>query len=391
MSVDDQDDRVENQIAAPLRAARPLVDEVHRARLLSGIEAELDRVQDRKQDQENDRARAAAPARRRRFWLAGAGALASAAICAVALLGTPHRPPRVAMTAPVPVPVAPALLMPVRPNGASEPAAPSTDLLALAGERLRATIGARVRLTLVGPGRVSVLPVARPGEIELALDGGRLLVAYDGRAGGTLRVHSPGAVTTVVGTLFAVDAGVTGSRVAVAHGRVRTEDRAGQVWQVATGSSWNSGDGQVGPLPGEVAAALAEHEAAWNQTIATPPPAAAPPHPARPHHPAAAPRSDNGRDLEILYAHAEEAMRKHALAEARRTLEAIASGDPDGTLGEAAILDLARLALAEGDRAEARRALARLPASFKDPALVETAAHLRCRAEGESCAPPAGQ
>jgi len=384
LSTNDQDDRVEAQIAAPLRAARPALDEVHRARLAAGIEAELDRMQERGR---------AGSRWRRWFWLAGAGAAVTAAVCAVAWLHAPARAPHSATSPPAAEAslMPPALLMPVGPNGGAGSAAPSTDLLAVAGERLRATIGARVRLTLVGPGRVSVLPLARPDEIELALDGGRLLVAYDGRAGGTLRVHSPGAVTTVVGTLFAVEAAPTGTRVAVAHGRVRTEDRRGRVWQVATGTSWSSGDGQVGPLPGELAAALAEHEAAWSEAAPEPAPPAALPRPARPRHPAAAPRSDNGRDLEILYAHAEDAMRKHALAEARRTLEAIASGDPDGALGEAAILDLARLALAEGDRPEARRALARLPAALKDPALVETAAHLRCRAAGGSCAEPAGR
>ena len=63
------------------------------------------------------------------------------------------------------------------------------------------------------------------------------------------------------------------------------------------------------------------------------------------------------------------------------------TGKPDvnlmlspGPLGEAALIDLARLALADGNRAKARRVLARLPSPLGDPALAETAAHLRCRA-----------
>ena len=79
-------------------------------------------------------------------------------------------------------------------------------------------------------------------------------------------------------------------------------------------------------------------------------------------------------------------MRERSLGEARRALETIATRDPRGPLGEAALLDLARLALADGDRAEARRVLARLPSPVRDPALAETAAHLRCRAR-----PPGAQ
>ena len=98
--------------------------------------------------------------------------------------------------------------------------------MALRGERTRATIGTRVRLTLVGAGRVSVLAAAREGDIELALDGGRLLVDYDGHTGGTLRVRSPGALTTVVGTVFAVE--VTGLRQP-RRGGARTGSHRGSV------------------------------------------------------------------------------------------------------------------------------------------------------------------
>jgi ferric-dicitrate binding protein FerR (iron transport regulator) len=293
------------------------------------------------------------------------------------------------------------LLVPYHQAGDGAPdAGASTSLLALRGERARATIGTRVRLTLVGPGRVSVLPMARAGEIDLAVDSGRLLVDYDGREGGALRVRSPGAVTTVVGTSFAVDVTPFGTRVGVAHGRVRTEDAAGHVWQVAAGDSWTSDGGPVRRLPADLASALAEHEAAWAGGLAAAP-AQAQAKAAEPAEPRArtsrraaraAAAADIGANvgvdleanreanLDAIYAQAEDAMRRHATGEARRALETVAARDPAGPMGEVALLDLARLVLAEGDKAEARRILARLPARLHDAALAETAEHLRCRA-----------
>src|SRR5262249_61868432 len=85
-----------------------------------------------------------------------------------------------------------------------------------AGGRLRATLGNRTRLTLVGPGEAAASTVGEVTELELA--SGRLLVDYDGRGGGKLRIRSPGAVTTVTGTLFAVEVRGRTSRVAVARG-----------------------------------------------------------------------------------------------------------------------------------------------------------------------------
>jgi hypothetical protein len=279
----------------------------------------------------------------------------------------------------------PSLLRPVQTPGRAAPAlAPTTSLVALRGERARATIGARVRLTLVGAGRVSVLAAPRDGDIELALDGGRLLVEYDGHAGGTLRVRSPGAITTVVGTVFAVEAIGAGSRVAVTRGRVRTEDVSGRNAEVPAGTSWTSADGRAAPIPADLATALAEHQAGWA------PPSAdsdrrVPAQPERTRRPVAVAKPNI--DLDALYARAEAAMRERSLGEARRALETIAVRDPHGRLGETALLDLARLALADGDRAEARRALDRLPAALGDAALTETAAHLRCRARdgGDDC------
>jgi thioredoxin-like negative regulator of GroEL len=136
----------------------------------------------------------------------------------------------------------------------------------------------------------------------------------------------------------------------------------------------------VVPIAGDLAAALTEHDAGWaveTTTSANARGAGTRPQAARSRHSALhAPAVD----LESLYLRAEGAMRDHALTEARAALETIATSDPGGRLGEAALLDLARLALAEGDREAARRALARLPSPLHDAALVETAEHLRCRA-----------
>jgi hypothetical protein len=375
MNAREREARVEVEIAAPLRALSPMLDELHRARLESAIEEALRR--------EDETVSAARGGQRWRLWIAPAAVVAMTLAVLVVFHGS--RPP----TPRAPAQGAPALLAPYRAAGA--PAlGPSTSLLALAGERVRATFGSRVRVTLVGPGRASVVPAARPDDVELALDGGRLLVDYDGHAGGTLRVRSPGAVTTVVGTLFAVEAGPSGSRVAVARGRVRTQDAAGHVWQVAAGNTWTSAEGRLSPISDELAAALVRHEAGWTAPT-TPLPAErdAPTQPtARPAAPGA--RLRPKVDLEALYVEAESAMRARALAKARRDLETIANLDRRGPLGEAALLDLARLALSDGDRDEARRALARLPGTLADPALAETAEHLRCRVErsgdsGEHC------
>lgn len=379
MNAADRDTRVESEIVAPLREAGAELDELHRARLASAIEAALDRDAVRARDADKS-------GRGRRAWLWRAGVAASAALAAALVIHATRAPhPPLVSRAPVvsaPAPFAAEGLVPHQHAGDASPVAltPSTRLLALPGERARATIDTRVRLTLVGAGRVSVLPVARAGEIELALESGRLLVDFDGHDGGTLRIRAAGAVTTVVGTLFAVEATGAGSRVAVVRGHVRTQDVAGHVWQIAAGDSWSSADGRITPINGELAAALADHEASWMEGTASM-------NARRPgvgvEAERAAPPAQAARtvDLEALYLRAEAALRAHAFADARAALETIATSDRGGQLGEAALLDLARLALTEGDREAARRALARLPSPFDDSALAETAERLRARVD----------
>ena len=392
MRAPERDARVEAEIAARLRGVSPDLDELHRARLVSAIDATLDREDEARAERRRRAETGAGPGWRGKRIFVAAGAAAAMLGLALWLAARPHGkqeraalpPPGGAVVAAPPA-AAPSLLRPYQEPGRDAPAEappPTTSLLALPGERTRATIGTRVRLTLVGAGRVSVLAAAREDDIELALDGGRLLVDYDGHTGGTLRVRSPGAVTTVVGTVFAVEVRGSGSRVAVTRGQVRTEDPSGRNAQVTAGSSWTSADGRSAPIPDDVANALAEHQASWAPSPAAPERSAVPVRPAHAQPPAARPLPHT--DLEALYAQAEAAMRERSLGEARRTLETIAARDPRGALGEAALLDLARLALADGDRAEARRALDRLPRPLRTPALAETAAHLRCRAESHA-------
>ena len=97
----------------------------------------------------------------------------------------------------------------------------------------------------MGAGRVSVLPVARAGEVELALESGRLLVDFDGHGGGTLRVRAAGTVTTVVGTLFAVEATAPAAASPSRAATYEQQDAAGHVWQIAAGRSWSSADGRL--------------------------------------------------------------------------------------------------------------------------------------------------
>jgi thioredoxin-like negative regulator of GroEL len=89
--------------------------------------------------------------------------------------------------------------------------------------------------------------------------------------------------------------------------------------------------------------------------------------------------ADRGEGVEAAYLAAEAAMRGGGRDHARRALDAVVARDPDGARGEAALLDLARLELAAGDAAAARRHLARLPDPARDPGLAEGAHHLRCR------------
>src|SRR5205085_5209485 len=95
-----------------------------------------------------------------------------------------------------------------------------------AGMRMRASLGAGAKVTLLGPADVQVSG-ADAGTISLRLSAGTLLGEYDHRAGGRLLIESPGATTEVVGTRFSVEVAGRGSRVAVFEGRVTVRPNTG--------------------------------------------------------------------------------------------------------------------------------------------------------------------
>jgi hypothetical protein len=443
--VDEADERgveIDREIAAPLRRARVTMDDIHAARLAAGIEAALDRAG----ADEGGRSDARRPLPRGAARVTGFAAAIAAAAAAFVLGRHEWRPAVVATPAPRPAPVVarePRLLAPYLYSGAGadeQTLDATSHLVVRAGARVRAAIGTRVRLTLVGPGSIAVGPAAADGGIDLLLHEGRLFVDYDGSGGGTLRVRSPGAVTTVVGTLFAVEAVADMTRVSVARGRVRT-DAAGTPHTIVAGAAWSATDGALDHMPADVAQALADHDASppppvgeyglvrvdadsTGAAVGTPVPTldglalAATPTvarvpagqhvldaagrqvrfdvaggstvrvdrdaplwrkraPAAPRRVAAAERG--GDAVEAAYLAAEAAMRSGGRDDARRALETVVARDPGGARGEAALLDLARLELAAGDAPAARRDLARLPDPARDPGLAEAAHHLRCR------------
>ncbi len=124
--------------------------------------------------------------------------------------------------------------------------------------RMRVAVGGRARVTLIGPARLAVEQVSGQ-RIRLALTTGTLLGDYDHSAGGSLEIRSPGALTTIVGTLFAVEASAGGSRVSVAHGRVSVLAH-GRTSEVAPQRTLEP-DGAAAEIARSVASALAEHEA----------------------------------------------------------------------------------------------------------------------------------
>lgn len=505
---DDRTDAVGLDVVAPLRAMRPQLDEIHRARLYAALEGRLDDAASavsRPRTGWRPKARSTIAAGTLLLGVAAAVTLAflhgtekgrEAVLRAATASDAQRRPPLSPAAGRPPVLFSPYLYSGPGADGQSMNPAPHLSVPARA--RARAAIGTRLRLTLIGPAELSVAAGAGERDIDLTLGRGRLLVDYDGQAGGTLRVRSPGAVTTVVGTLFSVDAAGGETRVAVSRGRIHTETRT-DARDLPTGTAWLATGGDVTPIPRDVAQAFAEHELSVPPPIgeyglvlvaasgpaggrspsstsgasssptpvpivtvdggplaaaplvarisagshlvneggrlhpidvaggtivrleATSPPVTAQQAGARSE--ASAPGSEDlpvlrsspapalrgsgtsgpgpahaieetaPLDLEATYQGAEAAMRAGARDEARRLLRAIVAADPSDARAEAALLDLARLALADGDVSEARRQLARLPEPTHDAALAESAHHLRCqidlllhrRAEADAC------
>jgi hypothetical protein len=353
----DTTDPVEAQVIAPLRQARLEPDDLQVARLSTALDGALRGLP-------APRARAARPVARRARWIAGAAAALALGAGAVGVLDAPpvRRSAR-PTAAPEPGRTAVPILHEAAAPSAVAPA--PRPLVVPAGAREQGRIGERVRFTLVGPGELSAVAVDGGAEIDLAR--GRLLVDYEGNGVDLLRVRSPGAVTTVVGTLFAVEARGAASRVAVARGSVVVEGAGARLRQIATGRSWATDGPETEPIPGDVAADLDAHDRAGSP----PPPA-----------PATAPRpppAHRARDAEAAYAAAEELMRAGATTAARRALLDLVAAHPGDTPAQTALLDLARLALTAGHPLEARRHLARLLATTRDPALIDLARQVERR------------
>ena len=223
-------DLVDARVIAPLKRARLEPDYLQLARFSAALDTAL-------QDAVAAKARAQATAAGRARWarrgaigIVLAAASATAALIAASSLRRGSQTGTVtAERAREPLPIAYERDERCRADG--------SPAWAPAGVRLRGRIGERVHFTLVGPGEISAFAVAGGTDLELA--SGRLIVEYDGHGGGeTLRVRSPGAVTTVVGTLFAVEALGRTSRVAVARGAVTVEGAGARVQQIAAGRSW---------------------------------------------------------------------------------------------------------------------------------------------------------
>ena len=384
----DDADPVEAQVIAPLRNAHLAPDDLQLARLSAALDTALQTVV--------PTARAPKPPRWR-VRLIGGLALASAA--AAALIAGPSLrrapPPHPAERARTPLPIASARSGGA--PGASTAIAAGHPLVVPAGVREQGRIGDRVRFTLVGPAELSAF--AMSGGVELDLARGRVLIEYDGNGEDILRVRSPGAITTVVGTLFAVEARGRVSRVAVARGSVAVEAADARLRQISAGRSWLTEAVETEPIPSDLAADLAAHDAgatrgatpaAPAQPQAQPQPQAtvaaddarleplrAPEADVRKRRPPRPPRA--ARDAEADYAAVEELMRAGASTAARKALLNLVAAHPGDPRAELALLDLARLALAAGHPLEARGHLTRLLSSTNDAALIDLAHQVQRR------------
>ena len=376
-------DPVEARVIAPLRKARLEPDDLQLARLSAALDVALHYAA-------VPAARAPGPARRR-AWVAGGVALVAAAIAALVAVPSLRRaaPTDTAARGRKPLPIA------LEAAGAFAGPRP---LVVPAGRRERGRIGERVRFTLVGPGEISAFAVEGGAELDLA--SGRVLIDYDGRGGETLRVRSPGAVTTVVGTLFAVEARGAASRVAVARGSVAVEGAGTRVVRIPAGRSWLTETPETEPIPSDLAADLAgqdvpaaantdhgEHAGDAGESPSTTRTASVPASAGRDRPRVAGTevrarrRPEPPGDAESQYAAAEELMRAGSTPAARKALLDVVAAHPGDPRAELALLDLARLALAAGRPMEARRHVERLLASTKDDALIDLAHQVQRRIE----------
>jgi hypothetical protein len=404
------------------RAATPL-DDVTRARLLSALAGPLDGLAagDGRRFSPGWWPRLAARLRRaatdRRALVAGV-ALVAAAVVLVLIDGRQPAPRSgvVARVVDPPVDRAPAgapakvvesgrslTLLAPGPRSPRKKAARSR-LESQRRELVEATLDGRASLALAGPGAVEV--IANSGDtVELRLSSGALVVDYDRRRGGRLRIHSPGAVTEVVGTLFTVEVIGSQSRVSVQRGKVVIQS-AGQSRLLRAGQSLASDAPAAGPLPASSRALLREYRrphlalTTAPAAVAAPPASASAPPPAVPAPtlevsppavpspapatvppvapPPVAPPPPREPSLSERYRRAEAAMSRGDRAQARSELETLVARGGREPMAVLARYELAQMALRAGDRPGALRWVDELGAGGVPPDLEEAARFLRC-------------
>jgi TolA-binding protein len=266
------------QIHADMQVVSPPLDDVRRARMLAQMSPALDELAARLG------ARSEARGRRGDLWSGLRGLwqdhgrallLGGAAMGLAAALFTTFDPSGrhlsrsgqrgFASDAPSARDLGPVRLEPFRVSGVGSESARGflggrfDHLDVPAGTTLRARLGRRARVSLIGPAQLEVTSTSAD-VIEVKLRQGKLVADYDHGAGGRLRVRSPDGVTEVIGTLFSVDVDGGHSRIAVARGRVSVEGTGGSAQVLGAGQAWDIGKPAPQALPAPALELLEAHE-----------------------------------------------------------------------------------------------------------------------------------
>nr|HEX4319018.1 FecR domain-containing protein [Kofleriaceae bacterium] len=296
--------------------------------------------------------------------------------------------------------------------------APTADIAMVAppGGVMATTLGPYARATVVGPAQLAIAADAGSAT-TVHMTAGAVFAEFDGGRGRSLRIETPHAVVTIVGTRFSVEATATATCVAVAHGRVRVDTPTGTTL-IDGGSRWCS-DHATAPLAPSERARLDQFlppPVAASEPVVVPLAAAAPaPPPAdlvapivapaavpappaataasasaittapAPAHPvtAAAAAPPPPPSAEQLYERADTALAHDDAATADRLLATVVTTAPASPLADQALYERARLAFARHDWPAALARLDELAARTASP-LAEPALYLRCRVALES-------
>jgi ferric-dicitrate binding protein FerR (iron transport regulator) len=222
------------------------MDDIQRARIGAALEQQI----------RQPRRRRSVP-----LWILVPAAAAAAAALVVLARRLPDRHPTPVVTVSAP---RPSLIRPYRADGPASSrrdVGGSFDRLEIpAGTRMRARLGDHARVTLVGPAEVQVTGVSDQ-RLVLALSVGTLVADYEQHTGRTLVIESPGLVTEVVGTQFAVEARGDRTRVSVAHGRVWVRPAGGTATLVGDGKSWATDQPVVRPMAATTVRLFEDHAA----------------------------------------------------------------------------------------------------------------------------------